>query len=146
MFRSTFFLVCNAVTCSEEQIVGLVDYVQLLLLTEPIELLQGIVDKYFSGDQHKLMTSYLLSVTQFLKHTYTHYTSQHDDCCTHGIHYGLGEVDSQYEEANEVRKEVACVPCQFPCYICDLVQNKVIQADSNEEMSSDAISNGCQYI
>ena len=140
MSRSTFFLVCNAVTCSEERIIGSVDYVQSLLLTEPIEALQEIVDKYFSGDRHKLITSYLLSVTQFLKYTYTHHMSQNDDCCTHGFYYALGRADSHYDADNEVKKRVTCVACRFPSYVCDLVQNEVIKADGcNEEMSSDAI-------
>ena len=139
MSTSTFFLVCNAVTCSEERIIGSVDYVQSLLLTEPIEALQEIVDKTFSGNQHKLITSYLLSFTQCIKYTYTHHMTQYDDCCTHGFHYGLGRVGSQYKETNEVKKKVTCVACQFPSYVYDLVQNEVIQADGNEEMSSDAI-------
>ena len=37
--RTTFFHICNAITYTEEIILGLVDYVQTLLLTEPIELL-----------------------------------------------------------------------------------------------------------
>ena len=117
MSRSTFFLVCNAVTCSEERMIGSVDYVQSLLLTEPIEALQEIVDKYFSGDQRKMMTSYLLSITQFLKYTYTNHISQNDDCCTHGFHYALGRADSQYDEANEVKKKSHLYSVSIP-FLC----------------------------
>ena len=49
-----------------------------------------------------MITLYPLSVTQFLKYTYTHHMSQNDDCCTHGFYYALGKADSKYEEANKV--------------------------------------------
>ena len=42
-----------------------------LLLIEPVELLQTIVDKYFVGDKARELSSDLLSVTQFLKYTYS---------------------------------------------------------------------------
>ena len=97
--RTTFFSLCNEITYSEEIALSSVDYVQALLLTEPIESLQSVIDKYFTGNKHDEMSSSLTSISQFLRYTYNNHVLLDDECCTHGLLYGLGRQDSTYIEA-----------------------------------------------
>ena len=53
--RTTFFSLCNEITYSEEVLLGSIDYVQTLRLTEPIESLQTVIDKYFIADKHNII-------------------------------------------------------------------------------------------
>ena len=131
--RTTFFNICNEITYSEEVLLGSVDYVQALLLTEPIELLQTVIDKYFIGEKHKEMSSSLLSLSQFLKNTYRNHVLMEDDCCTHGIEYGLGRQDSNYIEADEIKTSVTCIECRYPLYVCNQIQNEIIHKSAHED-------------
>ena len=113
---------------------------QALLLTEPIESLQTIIDKYFTADKHNALSSALSSLRQFLRYTYNNHVHLDDDCCTHGIVYGLGRQDSTYIEANETKHSVTCVECRYPTYVCNRILDGIIdKVDEDDEMSRDAI-------
>ena len=88
--RSKFFNIIKELTYSEEVLLGLVDYVQALLMSDSVELLQLMIDKFYIDDLQKELSSNLHSLTQFLKYTYNkHMIIEEDDCCTHGVEYSL---------------------------------------------------------
>ena len=68
--RSNFFNIVKEVTYSEEVLFGLVDYVQALLMSDLVELLESVIEKHFTGNLQKELSSNLYSLTQFLKYTY----------------------------------------------------------------------------
>ena len=139
--RTTFFSICNEITYSEEILLGSIDYVQALLLTEPIESLQTVIDKYYTADKHNELSSALTSLSQFLRYTYNNHVHLDDDCCTHGIVYGLGRPDSTYIEANETKHSVTCVECRYPTYVCNRILGGIIdKIDEDDGMSRDAIN------
>ena len=140
--RTAFFQICNAVTSSEEIIVGSIDYVMSLLLSEPIELMQDIVNKFFVNDTKQKFTTYLNSLTQFLKYTYNKHILLQDESCTHGLEYGLGRISSTYDISNEIKKQVTCVHCRFPSYVCKTIESKIVDSnlDFNSDMIRDAIT------
>ena len=135
--RTAFIQICNAITSSEEIVVGSIDYVMSLLLSEPIELMQDIVNKFFLNEEKQKFSTYLNSLTHFLKYTYNKHILIDDDSCTHGLQYGLGRISSSYELSNEIRKEVTCVHCRFPSYVCKTIESKIL--DSNLDIESDMI-------
>lgn len=53
-----------------------IDYMQALLLIEPIELLQTVIDEDFIADKHNERSSALSSLSQFLKYTNNYDTSR----------------------------------------------------------------------
>ena len=140
--RTAFFQICNAITSSEEIIVGSIDYVMSLLLSEPIELMQDIVNKFFVNDTKQKFTTYLNSLTQFLKYTYNKHILLQDDSCTHGLDYGLGRISSSYDISKEIKKEVTCVQCRFPSYVCKTIESKIVESnlDFHSDMIQDAIT------
>ena len=69
--RSNFFNIVKELTYSEEVLIGSVDYVQALFMSDLVELLQSVIDKFLIGDLQKELSSNFNSLTQFLKYTYT---------------------------------------------------------------------------
>ena len=140
--RTAFIQICNAITSSEEIIVGSIDYVMSLLLSEPIELMQDIVNKFFLNESKQKFTTYLNSLSQFLKYTYNKHILIDDDSCTHGLKYGLGRISSSYDLSNEIKKEVTCVHCRFPSYVCKTIESKILESnlDYESDMIQDAIT------
>ena len=140
--RSNFFNIVKELTYSEEVLIGSVDYVQALLISDSIELLQLVIDKFFIGDLQKELSSNLYSLTQSLKCTYNkHMIIEKDDCRTHGIEYSLGRRDSSYNESSEPKVSVTCFECRYPTYICNKIQNQLLEHQSdNNELIQDAIS------
>ena len=61
--RTSFHMLCKELTSSDEVNISSVDYVQALLLNEPIELLQDIIDQISEQNVSKQLTCYLESLT-----------------------------------------------------------------------------------
>ena len=61
--RTAFIQICNAITSSEEIVVGSIDYVMSLVLSEPMELMQEIVNKFLLNESKQEFTMYLNSLT-----------------------------------------------------------------------------------
>ena len=126
--RSNFFNIVKELTFSEEVLLGSVDYVQTLLMSDSVELLHSVIDKFFIGDLQKELSSNLHALFHFLKYTYNkHMTIEEDDCCTHGIDYSLGRRDSSYNEFSEPKMSVTCFECRYLTYICNKIQNQLLE-------------------
>ena len=139
--RSNFFNIVKEVTYSEEVLLGSVDYVQALVMSDPVELLESVIEKYFTGNLQKQLSSNLYTLSQFLKYTYNNHMTLEDECCTHGIEYSLGRKDSTYDENSESKVSVTCVACRFPTYVCHKIQTQLIEhVSGNSEMIQDAIT------
>ena len=129
------------VTYSEDVFLGLVDYVQALLMSDLVELLESLIDKYFTGNLLKELSSNLYPLTQFLKYTFNKHMTLEDECCTHGIDYVLGRKDSTYDENSESKVSVTCVACRFPTYVFLKIQTRLVEhVLGNSEMIQDAIN------
>ncbi len=69
-WKIKLFYIAKEVTNSEEVLLGSVDYVHALLMSDLVEFLQSVIDKYFISNLQKQLSANLCSVTQFLKYTY----------------------------------------------------------------------------
>ena len=65
--RSNFFNIVKELIYSEEVLLGLVDFVQALLMSGLVELLRSVIDKSFNGELQKQLSSNLYSLAQLLK-------------------------------------------------------------------------------
>ena len=84
--RSNFFNIVKELTYSEEVLLGPVDYVQTLLMSDSVALvLQLVIDKFIFGDIQKELSLNLYSLTQFLKYMYNKHMIEEDECYTHSI-------------------------------------------------------------
>ena len=67
-------------------IIKSIDYVQALLVTEPIEILQEIIDAMICGTEKEMFTTYLTATATFLKYRYNlHVLETSDDCVSHDL-------------------------------------------------------------
>ena len=128
--QTTFHMLCKELTSSDEIVISSVDYVQALLLNEPIELLHDIIDQISDLNVSKQLTCYHESLTTFLKYRYPeHIKKSDDDCCTHGLDYALGRPNSTYKPSKETKSNITCHECMFYSFVCHAVRIAVINGE-----------------
>ena len=128
--RTSFHILCKELTSSDEVVISSVDYVQALLLTEPIELLQDIIDQMTEPSIATKLSCYLQSLSTFLKYRYPkHITKSDDICCTHGLQFALGRPSSTYDPSKETKKDITCHECRFYSFVCHSVRSAVINGE-----------------
>ena len=89
-----------------------VDYVQAILVQEPIEILQEIIDALISTTEKEKLSEYLTATNLFLKYRYNHHVSlQHGNCFTHNVSYIL--------------RRNLIVPLEL-IYVCNKIRTRVI--------------------
>ena len=146
--RTSFLLLCRELTSCDELVLSSVDYVQALLLTEPIDLLQDITDKITVPSVSIKLTNYLQSLSNFLKYQYPKHIlkdDNNDTCCTHGLEFCLGRNGSTYDASKETKNtdDITCYSCRFYSFVCNTLKSKLIDEQyfpqSNTEMVQDAI-------
>ena len=128
MGRSLFYYFVRDLTVSNRNIVTSVDYVQALLVQEPIELLQEIIDALIPTTEKEKLSEYLTATNSFLKYRYNHHVSlQHDDCSTHNLSYILGR-NSKFDSTSQTYQKngITCTKCRFPFYVCNKIRTSVI--------------------
>ena len=152
--RTSFHLLCRELTSCDELVLSSVDYVQALLLTDSIELLQDIVDKIKVPSLSTKFTQYLRSLNTFLKYQYPKHVikdDKDDTCCTHGLEFALGRPGSKYDPSKETKTaSIHCHECRFYAFVCDSISSSVIDEQyfpqGDTDMVKDVIQacNGCK--
>jgi len=152
--RTSFHLLCKELTSCDELVLSSVDYVQALLLTDSIELLQDIVDKIKVPSVSTKFTQYLRSLNAFLKYQYPKHVIKNDTddtCCTHGLEFALGRPGSKYDDSKETKTDtINCHECRFYSYVCNSLRSILIDeqyfTQDDRAMVQDAIQacNDCE--
>ena len=86
-------------TSSNYDIVHSVDYVQALLVTEPVEMLQQIVDTLVHTIEKEILSRYIAVTTTFLKTKYQKHVLRTDD-----------------------KNKITCPQCMFPYFVCGRIK------------------------
>ena len=138
--RSTFYSIVRDLTVPSRNIAKSIDYVQALLVSEPIELLQEVVEMFVPIPSQDIYRDYLTSVSNFLKNTYQkHAVKCNDDCVTHDLNYILGRV-SDYDDTTQTcsKSGITCTQCKFPFYVSSKIKEEINRAEnSNNSMNDD---------
>ena len=142
--RSTFYNIVRDLTVPTRNIATCIDYVQALLVSEPIELLQEIVEKFVPIPSQDIYRDYLTSVSTFLKNTYQkHAVISEDNCVAHDLKYILGRV-SNYDDSVKThsKSEITCTQCKFPFFVCSKIKEEITNGEnSNGTMNNDEFDN-----
>ena len=139
------YRIVNDLTTSNKVVINAVDYVQALLVTEPIEILQDIVDSMIHTSKREKMTKYLTATATFLKYRFNyHVQKMSDDCSTHDLKYILGRKSNFDNSVNTCEKTgITCLQCKFPFYVCYKLKQYVIdnQAEMNNTTTTSIFNN-----
>ena len=129
--RASMFNLMGHLTNQDEAVLTAIDYVTAVLINEPCELLQDIIDKVICTSKQKHVTQLLHSAKHFLKHKYKSHVVTEDDICYHGLQYCLGRSMTTKLNNN-------CQSCKFPFYVCfqleKLVKDESSMCVDNEQM------------
>ena len=129
--RASMFNLMGHLTNQDEAVLTAIDYVTAVLINEPCELLQDIIDKVICTSKQKHVTQLLHSAKHFLKHKYKSHVVTEDDICYHGLQYCLGRSMTTKLNNN-------CQSCKFPFYVCSelekLVKDESSMCVDNEQM------------
>ena len=109
--RASMFKLMGYLTNHDEAVLIAIDYVSAILINEPCELLQYIIDKVICPSKQKHITHLLHSAKHFLKHKYKSHVVIEDDICYHRLQYCLGRSLTTKLNNN-------CQSCKFPFYVC----------------------------
>ena len=115
-------------TSSDRDIVTSVDYVQALLVTEPVQILQQIVDSLVHITERDRLSQYITPMANFLKTRNQHHVLRTgDDCVTHDMKYVLGRYSTYDDSAKTSEKtKITCPQCLFPYYMCDELKTSIL--------------------
>ena len=134
--RKTMFEILRHITSTDEVILTAIDYVTSLLVNEPCEVLQSMIDKCLHPSKQVYASSIVLCARNFLKHQYADHVSRSNEAvpiCYHGIDYGL-------LKDGLARTSHDCCACKFPFYSTSKLKELVKQSPSSDkEMIDDAI-------
>ena len=134
--RKTMYEILRHITSTDEVILTAIDYVTALLVNEPCEVLQSIINKCLHPSKQVYATSIVLCARNFLKHQYADHVSRSNEVvpiCYHGIDYGL--LKDQLPRTSH-----DCCACKFPFYSTSKLKELVRQSPSSDkEMIDDAI-------
>ena len=90
-------------TASSKDVVTSVDYVQTLLVAEPVEVLQEIIDSLIHTIEVNKLTQYLSAMSTFLKYRYIYHSTEYlDDCSSHDLNYILGRKSDFYKSNSSI--------------------------------------------
>ena len=93
----------NDLTSSNHDIVTSVYYIQALLVTEAVELLQQIVNTLVHITEKDLLSQYIAAAARFLKSRYQKHS--YDDSAK-----------------SCAKKDITCPQCMFPYFVCDQIK------------------------
>ena len=134
--RKTMYEILRHITSTDEVTLTAIDYVTSLLVNEPCEVLQSIIDRCLHPSKQAYATSIVLCARNFLKHQFADHVSRSNEIesiCYHGIDYGLLKDGSPRISHN-------CCACKFPFYSTSKLKELVKQSPSpDKEMIDDAI-------
>ena len=134
--RASMFKIMGHLTNHDEAVLTAIDYVTAVLINEPCELLQDIIEKVICPSKQKEVGHLLNSARYFLKHKYKSHALMEDNICYHGLQYCLGKSECTKVDNN-------CQSCKFPFYVCYRLEELVKDASSsmcvNEAQRDDAV-------
>lgn len=129
--RTTFYNILNVITSREETMKTSVDYVTGILVNEPVEISQSIIDKFTSGELHERLTEDLTVAKNFLKYQYDEHAidgdGDNDDDAYHSVTFSLQKPNSETEAADP--RDCKCTGCKFPFYVCNQIMEAVENSD-----------------
>ena len=125
--RTTFFKLSNSILTQKPKLLRAVDYVSGILLHEPIEAVQDVIDVFLPRTQKKEMTKDLQLARNFLKVQYdNHVLKEGDGVRTHGIQFGLSRPRADIPD-----RDGQCEACSFPFHVVTKVKQLVGDCDAN---------------
>jgi len=122
--RASMFKLISHLTNHDEAVLTAIDYVTAVLINEPCELLQDIIEKAICPSKQKEVAHLLNSARHFLKHKYKSHALMEDNICYHGLQYCLGKSECTKVDNN-------CQSCKFPFYVCSRLEELVKDASSS---------------
>ena len=127
---------------SNKDIVTSVDYVQSLLVTEPVEVLQEIIDSIIPTLEVNKLSQYLSDESTFLKYRYNYHVIIHlDNCSSHDLNYILGCQSDYYKNDTNTsirtKHGVTCSRCRFPFFVCNEIKKQVLMISDNDSLRRD---------
>ena len=142
--RSSIYYMINDLTVSSKDVVTSVDYVQALLVAEPVEVLQEIIDSLIPTIEVNKLTQYLSATSTFLKYRYNYHATEYsDDCSSHDLNYILGRKSDFYKSTNSsihTKNGVTCTKCTFPFFVCNEIKKHVLMVGNHDTLrKNDAI-------
>ena len=139
--RSTFLKVLNEITHHDEVTLCAIDYVSVLLVNEPIGVLQDIVDVCINSQTEQERLTRIIELTRnFIKYQFPkHVLTEDDNCCTHGLHYCLGKPSSASEA--DTTRTLTCKACNLPFFACETLIDALSCRVNNNVTGNATISN-----
>ena len=138
--RTTFYYMIKDLTSSNRDIVSSVDYVQALLVAEPVEMLQEVVDTLVHTTDKELLSRYIAATATFLKSRYQkHVLITDDDSVTHDVNFVLGRL-STYDNSVQTcpKSKITCPQCMFPYFVCERIKECIPTTGTNQSQVEDA--------
>ena len=134
--RSTFLKILNTITHQDEVTLRAIDYVSVLLVNEPIEVLQDIVNVCMDSQTERERLTCIIELTKnFIKYQFPkHVLIDDDNCCTHGLHYSLGRA---FPSTDSDRRTMTCKPCSLPFFACDSLIDALSRNENNDNNTPD---------
>ena len=141
--RSSIYYMIHDLTASSKDVVTSVDYVQALLVAEPVEVLQEIIDSLIPTIEVNKLTQYLSATSTFLKYRYSYHSTEClDDCSSHDLNYILGRKSDFYKNNSSIHTKngVTCTKCKFPFFVCNEIKKHVLMVGDHDTLrKNDAI-------
>ena len=138
--RSTFYKLIKDLTSSGREIVKSVDYVQALLVAEPIEVLQQIIDSLVHSTEKEILSKYLTATATFLKTRYQqHVLTSDDGSVTHDLKFVL-ERQSKFDDtikAHDKSDGISCIQCRFPYFMCHKIKEAITTSHALNSITDD---------
>jgi hypothetical protein len=114
--RGSFYTIASTLTSGDEKLLTAVDYVTGILVHDPVDVLQDMVEDFSPNTARRdELTRHLEIARTFLKVKYhAHACINEDTVPTHGLNYGLNK-------GNEAERTGKCVACDFvPFFLSEL--------------------------
>ena len=112
------------------------------MATEPVELLQQIVNSLVHTTEKDLLTQYITAASTFLKSRYQkHVLKSNDDCVTHDLKFVLGRYSSYDDSVRTCEKsKITCPQCMFLYFVCDKIKECITTSTTNTPTASESES------
>ena len=127
-------------TSSNRDIVNSVDYVQALLVAEPVEMLQKVVETLVHTTDKDLLSQIIAATAIFLKSRYQkHVLRTGNDSFTHDVNFVLWRL-STYDNSVQTfpKSKITCPQCMFPYFVCKRTKECIPTTSTNQSQVEDA--------
>ena len=143
--HNTFYnLIVKDLISSGCEMVKSIDYVQALLVVEPIEILQQIVDSLVHSTEKETLSRYLTASATFLKTWYQERALKcGNNCVTHDLIFVL-ERQPKFDNIIKVHQKsdgISCLQCWFPYFICHKIKDAITTPHTANSVTDDNKNN-----